>query len=338
MLQSLSRRRLLQHVSGAAIAGLGLTSLGCSRPSPAKITIANAAGALNLTMGALMKQQKFLESFNLDPELMQVADGSKILSGIVGGTVDVSMSSGFGQVFPAVERGAPLKILAGGALVPTTAMFTGRADIHSLKDLEGRTVGAGSVGALVYQLVVALLRKHDVDISKVKFVNIGSSADAFRAVAAGTVDAGPGATALIPEADQYHVRPIPGGNMSVELPQFTSQGAWTSDHEIATQRDKVVRTLAACAKLYRFVHSPEAREPFLAARRSVLPTASEADHQAEWNYIQTYKPFAVDLALSPERIRYIQQMNVDFKVQASVLPFEKVADMSLARDALKLLG
>lgn len=337
MVSSLSRRRLLQHGSGAA-AGLTLLGGGCTRASAMHITIANAAGALNLTMGALMKQQKFLESFNLDPDVMQVADGSKILSGIVGGTVDVSMSSGFGQVFPAVERGAPLKILAGAALVPTTAMFTGRADINSLKDLEGRTVGAGSVGALVYQLVVALLRKNDVDVSKVKFVNIGSSADAFRAVAAGTVDAGPGAAALISEADKYHVRLIPKGNMSVELPEFTSQGAWASDHEIATQRDKVVRVLAACARLYRFVHSPEAKEPFLAARRSVLTNAPEADHQAEWNYIQTYKPFAVDLVLSPERLRYIQQMNVDFKVQGSVLPFEKVADMSLARDALKLLN
>src|SRR5579872_7310319 len=172
MSDTLSRRRLLRGASGAAVLGLTAMDWGCTRASPAQIKIANAAGALNLTMGALMKQQKFLESFNLDPEVMQVSDGTKILDGIVGGSVDASMSSGFGQVFPAIERGAQLKLLAGAALVPTTAMFTARPDIHTLKDLEGRTVGAGSVGALVYQLVVALLRKKGVDVSKVKFVNI----------------------------------------------------------------------------------------------------------------------------------------------------------------------
>ena len=57
----------------------------------------------------------------------------------------------------------------------------------------------------------------------------------------------------------------------------------------------------------------------------------------EWNYIQTYKPFAVNLVLTPDRLRYVQELNVSFKVQKSVLPFERVADMSLAADAVKLL-
>ena len=193
---------------------------------------------------------------------MSVSDGTKILAGIVGGNVDISLASGFGQVFPAVEHGAGLKILGGGALVPTVAMFTGKSDINSLKDLEGRTVGTGAIGALVHQLVMALLLKYKVDVSKVRFVNIGSSADVFRAVSVGTVDAGPAAAALIPSAARYHVRPVPQGNMSVELPQYTYQGAWTSDREIATNRDALVRSLAAFAKLYRFVQSPAAREPF----------------------------------------------------------------------------
>jgi hypothetical protein len=34
----------------------------------------------------------------------------------------------------------------------------------------------------------------------------------------------------------------------------------------------------------------------------------------------------------------MQQLNVSFKVQKEILPFERVADMSLAADALKLLG
>ena len=98
-----------------------------------------------------------------------------------------------------------------------------------------------------------------------------------------------------------------------------------------------MRTLAAYAKLYRFVQNPQSREAFFRARRAVFPTAPEGDHLGLWNYIQTYKPFAVDLVLSPERLRYMQSLNATFKVQKQILPFERVADMSLAVDALKLL-
>lgn len=324
--------------SGAALA----TSLSyqpawaAARPTP--ITIANASGGLNLTMAALMRQEKFLQSFNLDPDVLQVADGSKILGGVVGGSVDASMMAGFGQLFPAIERGAAVKILGGGALLPTLALYTGKTDVNSLKDLEGKTVGTGSVGALVYQLTVTLLKKFKVDISKVKFVNIGASSDIFRAVSAGTVDAGAGEAALIKDAPKYHVRLIPHGNMSLELTQYTFQGAWASDEKIAKERDTLVRALAAYAKLYRFVQDPKSKEAFLRASRTAFKNASEHDHELQWDYIQTYKPYAVNLALSPARLKYMQDLNVSFKIQKKVLPFDRVADMSLAADAIKLLG
>jgi ABC-type nitrate/sulfonate/bicarbonate transport system substrate-binding protein len=336
MAETLTRRRLLARTSGAAALGLcgGAPALAAGLP----IRIANAAGALNLTMAALMKQQKYLEAFGLDPDMLQVPDGSKSLSGIVGGGVDASFMSGFGQVFPAIERGAKLKVIGGGALLPELALFTGKATVNSLKDIEGKTVGTGSIGALVYQLTAALLRKKGVDISKVQFVNVGSSADVFRAVTAGTVDVGSAPVALIPAAGEYKVRYIPGSNMAEELPEYTYQGAWTSDRKIATDRDRIVRALAAYGKLYRFVHQPQAKDAFIAARRSAFPNAPASDHDRVWVYIQTYKPFAVNLGLTPERLRYMQELNVGFKVQQKVLPFERVADMTLARDAVKLLG
>jgi hypothetical protein len=52
---------------------------------------------------------------------------------------------------------------------------------------------------------------------------------------------------------------------------------------------------------------------------------------------QRFKPFASDLMLSPERVRYMQQINLDFHIQNEMLPFERVVDMSLAQDAQKLL-
>ena len=39
-----------------------------------------------------------------------------------------------------------------------------------------------------------------------------------------------------------------------------------------------------------------------------------------------------------ERIRYMQNLNLELGVQQNSLSFDQIADMSLARDAVKLLG
>jgi ABC-type nitrate/sulfonate/bicarbonate transport system substrate-binding protein len=289
-------------------------------------------------MAELMRQQGFLESFGLAPNIVEVADGSKILGGIVGGSLDASLMSGIGQVFPAIERGADLRIIGGGNLLPSLALYTSKDSVRSLKDLEGRAVGSGSIGALTYQLTVTLLKRAGVDASKVRFANLGSSTDIFRGVVAGTVDAGVGPASYAANPSRYHVRLIQGGNMAVALPDFTYQGAWTSRRLIDTARDTLVRVLAAHATLYRFVQSPAAKDAFIRARRTVLPKAPPEDHLEEWNFVQTYRPFAAGLILSPARLDVLQRLNLDFGVQKSLLPYGRVADMSLAEDALKLLA
>jgi ABC-type nitrate/sulfonate/bicarbonate transport system substrate-binding protein len=310
---------------------------GFAQSARLKTTIANAAGNLNLAVQELLRQQGFMEEFGLEPTYLNVADGAKILGGLLGGDLDSSMMSGFGQVFPAIEKGAKLKIIAATSLSPSLALFTSKPDIKSLKDLEGRVVGTGSLGALLHQLVVALLQKNGVDISKVRFVNIGASGDVFRATTMGTVDAGTGEAAILEDMSPYTVRLIPGGNMTTELSEYTYQAAWTTDRIIETRRDILVRSLAAQARLYRFLHTPESREPFLKARAKVLPNSPPSEAIAQWNYIQHYKPYATGLMMSEERFRYMQQLNVDLGVQSAVMPMARVADMSLAQEALRLL-
>src|SRR6185369_12284365 len=113
------------------------------------------------------------------------------------------------------------KIINAATLLPWLALYSAKPDVRSLKDLEGKVVGAGAVGSLVHQLTVTLLRKYSVDVSRVRFVNIGSSADVFKGVAAGTVDGGAGPASFVDDADSYKVYAITNGNMSVELKDFT---------------------------------------------------------------------------------------------------------------------
>ena len=176
-------------------------------------------------------------------------------------------------------------------------------------------------------------------MSKVRFVNIGASGDVFRAAIMGTIDAGTGETAVLEDMELFpKLRMVEGGNMTTSLPEYTYQGAWTSDRMIQTKRDMLVRTLAAHAELYRYVHTPTAKNDFLKARAKMLPNSTEKEGISQWDYIQHYKPYAADLVLSDERLNYIQGLNVETKVQTAILPPERVADMSIAREALALVA
>jgi ABC-type nitrate/sulfonate/bicarbonate transport system substrate-binding protein len=184
---------------------------------------------------------------------------------------------------------------------------------------------------------VALLRKHGVDITKVNFVNIGSSTDVFRAVVAKTVDAGPAELDYEEFESKYNVHGIADGKFWNELPQFTNQASYTSEQATRERRDVLVRTLAAYAKLYRFISSTQSKDAYISARATATGKNEPDEAIVQWNFFQTHASFATDLALSEERVRYIQELNISLGVQKAAIPYGQVTDMSIARDAIKLL-
>lgn len=340
------RRRDVLRLGGmAGIAGVaasaGLTSFNRfarAATAPIPVNIVNTASNSTMALQELLKQQGYFDEFGVAPTTLNVADGSKLMGALFSGSSDICLLSGFSQVFPAVEKGGKMKIIAGAGLLLQDAIYSAKPDIKRVKDLEGRTIGSGSPGALLHQFTVALLRKKGVDVSKVKFVNVGSSASVFNAVVAGTVDAGPSLIDVYPEQKKYGVHSLEDGDLWKELPEYTYQGSYAADRAIAEKRDALVRVLAAYGKLYRFISSPESHDAFMRARAAVLKKSDAAEGEFEWQFAQKYKAYATDLMLSQERIDYMQKLNVEFGIQKTVLPFNEVADMSLAKDAVKLIG
>jgi ABC-type nitrate/sulfonate/bicarbonate transport system substrate-binding protein len=302
------------------------------------VTIVNTAGTFAATIQQLMKDKRYLDEFRLRPTFISVGDGSKIIGALLSGEADICIASGFGQVLPAIERGGRLKVLAGSEVLLLHLVYTGRPEIKTLKDLEGRTVGTSSPGALLHSIMIALLRKSGVDPGKVNFVNVGSSADVFRAIVAKVVDAGPAELDYEEQEAKYNVRGVVGGKFWDGLPEYTNQASYASERSINARREVIVRTLAAYAKLYRFISSPQSRDAYLAARAAALGKDEPAEALSQWNFFQKHQSFAVDLVLSEERIRYMQELNISLGVQKRLLPYEQITDMSLASDALKLIG
>ena len=301
------------------------------------INIVNTQGNASVTVQELMKRAGYMQEFGLEPKYTYVVDGSRIMGSLLSGENDMCIFSGISQVLTAAEKGARLRLLAGALVKLQHTVYSSRPAIKSIKDLAGKTIATGSVGALLHAMIIDALRKNGVDEKSVRFVNIGSAPDVFRAVAAGTVDAGPAEADAPEQYGKYGVHVLEGGELYKELPLFTFQASYASERAIAQKRDAMVRTLAAYAKLYRYLDSEASKDAYVSAQTAVLPKIEPAAAAWQWKFFRDSGIYATDLVISPERVEYLQKLNVSLEVQKRILPYEDVTDMSLARDALKLL-
>lgn len=333
----LNRRRFIQAAAAAAAAPLATPPSGAFAQS-AKINIVNTQGMATLTVQEVMKRRGYLAEFGVEPNITYVADAAKLMGSLISGESDICMFSGIGSVLTAIERGGKIKLVAGSLVKLEHAVYTKRAEIRTVKDLEGKTLGAGSTGSLTHVMMVALLRKYGVDEKKVQFVNVGGTTDIFRAVAAGIVDAGISEIDVYNQQEKFGVHVIKEGDLWTELPAFTFQGAYASEKAIREKRDALVKTLAAYGKLYRYLSSPESEETYVSSQVAAAGKPVDESARWQWKFFQEKKIYATDLILSEDRVKYMQELQVSLGIQRRVVPYEEATDSSIARDALKLIG
>ena len=330
---STTRGQFLARASAAAAVATVCPTIGGAATE--SFNVLNTGANDSLALQQLVLDQRYFEAVGLTVTTQNVSDGVKLLAGIINDDRSVAILTGFGQVFPAIENGANLKIIAGALQPPDVVIFSANPDVRTLKDIEGKSVGTGAPGALIYQETVAMLRTAGVDLAKVTFVNIGSSSDVFRAVTAHKVDAGPGQHDFTLTAKRMGVHVVADAVRIV--PEFTQQGSFTTDRAIALHRATIVRVLAAYGKAYRFLHTPQSREPWVAAYGKAVGTDTADEARYKWQWFNSNDGYDAAIVLAPKRIDYMQKLNVELGVQKAVLPLARVADMTLARDALKLV-
>jgi len=344
-MDGMTRRSALK---GFAVAGLGGSAYGllsaCSRgPSGPgiPINILSSQGTQVLTIEKMIEQKGYYREFGLNPNAIPVASGTNIVGPLLTGEADICIFAGFSQLLAAIEKGADLKILGGASIKGQQALFSANPAVQSVKDLVGKSIGTGAVGAQLHQVVTALLKKKGVDPTKVRFVNVGSSNDVFRAVVAKRVDAGNGQADVLSSLQKMGVHMLSDGDYATELPEYTWQAAFTSNRTLKTKRDALVKTLAAYCKAFRYSQDGPSKDDYIKAQIAALnPTdIAQATEQAtsQWDYLQKHKIYAEDLILSPERVQYMQQLNIDLGIQKKIMPYDQIIDTSLAKDAVALL-
>jgi ABC-type nitrate/sulfonate/bicarbonate transport system substrate-binding protein len=302
------------------------------------LRIVDVGGSHELVTVELMRSQGFLERMGIHAGKTYVKNGAEAARLLLDGHADVAMQVGFGPALAAIANGAPLRVIAASNLLTVHAVYSKQPDIRSLRDLQHRTVGVGALGALTHQLIYAALRKRGVDPATVKFVSIGNSSTIFKWLLEGKVDAGFGETDVFEHQAQYGVHALEDGVLWEQLPEFPNQASFATVNAIRERREALVRTLAAHALLYRFLHDPASWDAYAAAWAVGLPDSPPEEGRVQWRFYQRHHPFATDLLLPPEQLAYMQELNVAMGLQGRMLPYAAVTDMSMAHEALRLLG
>ena len=122
-------------------------------------------------------KQGFFKTEGLEVEISKFDSGAVAVPVLQSGRLDIVLSSTV-STFQAIEQGLDAVVLAPGAIVrqsppdTTTSVIVRKGAIGSLKALEGKRVAVNVINSTAWLHAVALLDKHGVDRSKVRFSEV----------------------------------------------------------------------------------------------------------------------------------------------------------------------
>jgi NitT/TauT family transport system substrate-binding protein len=122
-------------------------------------------------------KQGYFKAEGIEVEISKFDSGALAVPVLQSGRLDIVLSSTV-STFQAIEQGLDAVVLAPGAIVrtsspdTTTAVIVKKGAIKSLKDLEGKRIGVNVINSTAWLHAVALLDKHGVDRSKVRFTEV----------------------------------------------------------------------------------------------------------------------------------------------------------------------
>jgi NitT/TauT family transport system substrate-binding protein len=184
----LSRRGLLK---GAGAAAGALATLGGRAAAQAKpIKLAFCSQLLCVVPYEVARAGGHFANEGLDVELVYTRGGNAAMQSLVGSAVDYAATS-LDVALQAYVRGADIRRFATTGRLPLFAIATAprRADeIQRIEDLAGRTVGVSALGNADHALMLYLLRRANVDPTKVQFATLGPNL--LEALRQGQVDVG----------------------------------------------------------------------------------------------------------------------------------------------------
>jgi NitT/TauT family transport system substrate-binding protein len=278
-----------------------------------------------------MVARGFDEKHGLKVELVQFKNDIAPMQGLLAGDLD-SFEGGTQGAIVAAGRGADVKILGCHYPGLPHGIFA-RTGIDEPADLKGKTIAISAPKSFPDLFAHAVLAKYNVPAEEVRFANLGSDVDRFKAIAAGVADAGVISNEYLPIAERQGVHLIVKGREV--LPNYLRTCIMSSGKALAARHDDAVRFLAAEMEAigYALSHREETIK-----RTQEMTQVKLDDPRPAFLYDDAVKNHDVDAALPlpMEKLAWLERLAIEQGQLPAAYGVAKATDPSIRAEALAL--
>lgn len=280
----------------------------------------------NLTTHMAQKRGFFRDE-NLDAEIIRMNPNVSITALATG---DIDYCQLFGAVVGGAIAGLPIRVVAG-FLDNWPLTMISQAEVKSLRELKGKTVGVSAYGATPDVLARLMVRRAGLDPEKdIKVLALGSDAARVTALTQRVVDA----VVMSPPADtQMEKQGFRILARAYELLSLPYLGLGANLRKMKEKPDEVRRVIKASIRANRFI-----RDNRDESARTLMAWGKVEREPAYASYDALRNLFNADGAVLTDGLKLvIDQAKANAKVTREVAPNE-VAELSFLREAQAELG
>lgn len=279
---------------------------------------------------SMMVTRGFAEKQGLKLDIMQIKADQIGLKALLAGELD-SYEGGPGGAIVAAARGADVKILGCHWPGLVHGLFA-RDPVSKVEDLRAKNIAISSPGALPDLLIRAVLEKNGIPTNEVKFANLGSDTDRYKALTVGVVDAAIVSTEYLPIAPP-NVKLLATGREA--LPNFMRVCMITSGKTIAAKPAEAAHFLAAEISALRFATTHRDDEVKLTFE---IAKAKPDDPRPGFIFDEAvrHKDIDPEISLPMEKLAWMQEMLIKNGSMPKPVDLAKIVAPDVRAKALEL--
>jgi NitT/TauT family transport system substrate-binding protein len=242
---------------------LGVLSLaGTSRLAAAEDTLKVAIpqkGAWDAGLAELGQRGGIFKKHGLNLDILYTAAGPESIQALIGGSIDVAAASGVSAAIGTFGKGAPIRIISSEMTGAPDLYWYVPVDspIHSIQDLNGKTIAFSAVGSSSHASVLALIAQYHLTAKPQPTGNIAAT---ITQTMTGQVDVGFGAAPFgLDLVEAGKTRIIATGNDVDALRTQVVRVNLTGAQTLQNKHDALVRFMQAYRETVDWMYSsPEA--------------------------------------------------------------------------------
>lgn len=319
---------IVEILLGSVLLAALFPSAAWSQGSPQKVAITYSSRSIASIDLYIAQERGFFRDEGLDVQLVQVR-ATAAIAAIVSGEVHALGS--IGSAVRAIQRGAPIKVLAVSLRRPLFWLVA-RPELKSFSDLKGKVIGTTTIGGSQHTAAIRILRKAGLDPDRdVTVVLPGDVPTQLQALVNGSIQIGILSPPVVILARDKFKMNILAGAMH-EFPSLQN-GLAVTEKFLGERRELVKRMLRARARANRYFRQNERGSSEILAKylKVDFPVALES-------YRLSHPAFTTDGIPTEDEVNEFLQMDAQLLGLAKPVPASRVFDFSLQREVNQGIG